>query len=98
MKVGRRTPAFGMESLTRRELDVLLLMADGLTNREIAQKLVVEETSVKSHVKSIFIKTQTTNRTAAALWFIRQVAPAPTRLVILVGTAEECAVAVGVAA
>jgi predicted ATPase/DNA-binding CsgD family transcriptional regulator len=52
--------------LTERELEVLGLVADGLTNREIGTRLVVSERTVAKHIDNIFRKTGATSRTAAA--------------------------------
>ncbi|MBP2017369.1 NarL family two-component system response regulator LiaR [Symbiobacterium terraclitae] len=60
------------ELLTPRELDVLRALAHGLTNREIAEKLVISETTVKTHISSILSKLQLTDRTQAALWAVRE--------------------------
>lgn len=62
----------GKELLTPRELDVLRALAQGLTNREIAEKLVISETTVKTHISSILSKLQLTDRTQAALWAVRE--------------------------
>jgi NarL family two-component system response regulator LiaR len=51
--------------LSERELEVLLLMVDGLTNPEIANKLVVSVNTIRHHVRSILMKLDVTNRTAA---------------------------------
>lgn len=56
-----------VEPLSSREMDVLRLMAVGDTNREIAQKLVVAEGTVKNHVTSIFNKLNVTDRTKAVV-------------------------------
>lgn len=56
-----------VEPLSAREMDVLRLMAAGDTNREIAQKLVVAEGTVKNHVTSIFNKLDVTDRTKAVV-------------------------------
>lgn len=53
--------------LTRREIDVARLLAEGLTNKQIARQLVVEVRTVKAHVAALLRKTGTGNRTAAAL-------------------------------
>jgi len=53
------------EPLSARELEVLRLVADGLSNREIADKLVVTVTTVKKHVSNIFGKLDVTSRTQA---------------------------------
>ena len=51
--------------LTARELQVLVLIADGLTNREIAQQLGMVEQSVKNHISNLLRKLRAPNRTAA---------------------------------
>ena len=53
------------EKLTSRELDLLHLVADGLSNKAIAQELSISENTVKYHMKNIFQKLQTQNRTEA---------------------------------
>ena len=53
--------------LTQREKDVLLLIKQGYTNREIANELYVTEFTVKSHVSNIFKKLKVKNRTRAIL-------------------------------
>jgi len=56
----------GLKSLlTRRELEVLRLMAEGLKNAEIADRLVISEGTVKSHVKHILRKLHAANRAEA---------------------------------
>lgn len=54
-------------SLTKREKDVLLLVTQGESNKSIADKLVLSEVTVKSHLNSIFKKLNVTNRTQAVL-------------------------------
>lgn len=56
-----------IDSLTKRERDVLQLLARGRTNREIAEALVISEKTVKRHVTGIFGKLHARNRTEAAL-------------------------------
>jgi DNA-binding NarL/FixJ family response regulator len=51
--------------LTARELEVLHIMADGTSNRAIAQRLYISERTVKFHVSSILSKLGAGNRTAA---------------------------------
>ena len=53
--------------LTSREKDVLSLAAKGASNKDIAEKLVVREVTVKSHLNNIFKKLKVTNRTQAVL-------------------------------
>jgi DNA-binding NarL/FixJ family response regulator len=52
--------------LTDRELDVLALMAEGRTNREIAEALVIATGTVKAHTAAIYQKLDVHNRTEAA--------------------------------
>ncbi|AZN29805.1 response regulator transcription factor [Flaviflexus salsibiostraticola] len=54
-----------LPSLTKRELDVLRLVATGLTNREIARELFVTEATVKSHLVHIFTKLGVDSRSRA---------------------------------
>jgi DNA-binding CsgD family transcriptional regulator len=54
-----------VETLSRREIDVLRLMADGQSNQEIAQVLVVAINTVKMHVKHIYRKLGVKNRVQA---------------------------------
>ena len=54
--------------LSSRELEILELVAEGWTNREIARHFWVTETTVKFHLTRIYRKLGVTNRTAAAMW------------------------------
>jgi DNA-binding CsgD family transcriptional regulator len=54
--------------LTPRELQVLKLVAQGLTNRDIAQRLVLSEHTVRRHLANIFRKLNLSSRAAAAAW------------------------------
>jgi DNA-binding NarL/FixJ family response regulator len=56
----------GAEALSERELEVLRLLGDGASNREIAEALFLAEGTVKNHVSSILGKLQAANRTEAA--------------------------------
>ncbi|MCX5156181.1 MULTISPECIES: response regulator transcription factor [unclassified Streptomyces] len=58
-------------SLTDREREVLSLIADGRSNREIARALVLSEKTVKTHVSNILMKLDLSDRTQAALWAVR---------------------------
>jgi NarL family two-component system response regulator LiaR len=58
--------------LTERELTVLKLVAQGLTNQEIAEQLVVSALTVRTHVRNILTKLHVANRTQAALYALRQ--------------------------
>lgn len=59
------------DSLTRRELQVLELLAEGLYNKEIAERLFISEKTVKNHVSSIFKKIGVSDRTQAAVYAIK---------------------------
>lgn len=60
------------DPLTEREVDVLRLIAQGLTNQEIAAKLVIGEGTVRTHVSNILTKLHLANRTQAALYALRE--------------------------
>ena len=60
-----------IENLTKRELEVLKLLAVGMYNKEIAEKLNISERTVKNHVSNIFKKLEVTDRTQAAVFAIR---------------------------
>lgn len=60
------------EPLTERELDVLRLVSTGLTNPEIADRLAVTETTVRSHVSNILGKLHLANRVQATLYALHE--------------------------
>ena len=59
------------EHLTDREIDVLRLVARGLSNKEIGRELIIGETTVKSHVKSLMEKLELPSRIHLALYAVR---------------------------
>jgi two-component system, NarL family, response regulator LiaR len=59
------------ESLTERETEVLRLLAQGHSNKEIAQQLTIGEKTVKTHVSNILSKLNVASRTQAALYAVR---------------------------
>ncbi len=59
--------------LTRRELEVLRLMADGLTNAHIADQLVISRATVKSHVSQVLRKLRAANRAEAVSRYMKLV-------------------------
>ena len=60
-------PACSQAALSARQLDVLRLVAQGLTNGEIAKRLFLADGTVKWHVKQILTKTNSANRTGAVV-------------------------------
>jgi DNA-binding NarL/FixJ family response regulator len=67
-----RTAELGLpESLTPREMDVLRLLVEGMTNQAIAQTLVLSPGTVKGYVQTIFQKLHVSDRTQAAVKAIR---------------------------
>jgi NarL family two-component system response regulator LiaR len=69
-----RDPASGPaeEALTAREVDVLILIAQGYPNQEIADQLVLSKGTVGKHVTRILCKLHLANRTQAALYALRE--------------------------
>jgi DNA-binding NarL/FixJ family response regulator len=59
-------------TLTARERDILILVAQGLNNQDIADRLVISERTARSHVSSILTKLELTSRTQAALWALKE--------------------------
>ena len=60
-----------IEKLSDRELEVLRLVAEGCTNQEIAEKLIVSPTTIKTHVQNILQKLGVSDRTQAAVYAVR---------------------------
>jgi len=61
-----------LDELTGRELEVLRIIARGLSNREIAKELVISEKTVKTHVSNILGKLHLADRTQAAIYAIKK--------------------------
>lgn len=69
--VSRDTDKDKIEQLTKRELEVLIKVASGMFNKEIAISLNISERTVKNHISNIFKKIQVSDRTQAAVFAIR---------------------------
>ncbi len=64
-RIQRPAPPKAFEELTEREHDVFRLIADGLSNTEIANALFISETTVKTHITHILAKLQLRDRVQA---------------------------------
>ena len=67
-----RAPRSGLRSLTVREREILQLVAEGRSNREIAAELVISERTARTHVSNLLGKLGLASRTQAALLAIRE--------------------------
>lgn len=70
-KLSSHEDASNFNDLTKREIEVLKLLAEGLFNKEIAYKLSISEKTVKNHVSNIFRKIEVFDRTQAAVYAIK---------------------------
>jgi DNA-binding NarL/FixJ family response regulator len=66
-RLPRSAPPKGFDELTSRERDIFRLIADGLSNPEIAQRLFISETTVKTHVTHVFQKLDVRDRVQAVV-------------------------------
>ena len=69
--VSRDTDKDKIDSLTKRELEVLIQVANGMFNKEIAISLDISERTVKNHISNIFKKIDVADRTQAAVFAIK---------------------------
>ena len=60
-----------LESLTDREQDVLTLLAQGMTNKDIAQSLFLSVRTIEAHLRNVYGKLDVNNRTEAVLWAVQ---------------------------
>jgi DNA-binding CsgD family transcriptional regulator len=67
---GRDSARLLLQALSPREREVLALLADGLTNRQVAGSLFISERTANRHVSNIFTKLGVNNRTAASRWAV----------------------------
>ncbi len=66
-----KTDKYKINSLTKREMEVLIQVANGMFNKEIATYLCISERTVKNHLSSIFKKLEVSDRTQAAIFAIK---------------------------
>ncbi|MCP1439903.1 two-component system nitrate/nitrite response regulator NarL [Erwinia persicina] len=71
LRESRPTEARDVEQLTRRERDILKLITLGMTNKAIARKLSITESTVKVHVKHLLKKMKLKSRVEAAVWALQ---------------------------
>jgi DNA-binding NarL/FixJ family response regulator len=67
-----RAPRTGLGALTAREREVLILVAEGKSNRDIAEHLVISERTARTHVSHLLAKMGLTSRTQAALLAVKE--------------------------
>ena len=72
MRRARRSAENDPQALTAREEEVMALVAQGLTNQEIAQRLTVSENTVKYHIQNIYGKLNVNNRTEATRLYLER--------------------------
>lgn len=60
------------DGLTEREREIIALVAQGKTNKEIAADLIISEKTARNHVSRILEKLDLTNRSQAAAWFVKR--------------------------
>jgi DNA-binding NarL/FixJ family response regulator len=71
-RIRRGPPRSKLDELTPQELRILELIAEGLTNRQIGQRLFLAEKTVKNNVSNLLVKLGMTRRTEAATFLVRQ--------------------------
>lgn len=67
----RTEPTAHPTALSERELQVIELVASGLTNQDIAEKLDISKRTVDNHISNILTKTETDNRVALVRWALQ---------------------------
>lgn len=69
-KTDMKASGFPEEGYTAREMDIIKAVADGLSNKEIANKLFITEGTVKNYITSILAKENLSHRTALAVYYL----------------------------
>jgi DNA-binding NarL/FixJ family response regulator len=70
-RITKQDPPHKIHALTKREKDVLVELAKGKSNKEIASSLYITEKTVKTHISNIFSKLEVSDRTQAALYAVK---------------------------
>ena len=70
-KTGHTAEQLKPDSLTRRELEILIYVGQGFTNRQLAEKLFIAENTVKNHIKNLLEKLLLNNRAQLAAYAVR---------------------------
>jgi DNA-binding NarL/FixJ family response regulator len=68
---GDHRPQQTVETLTDHEKEVLTLLAQGLTNKDIAQSLFLSVRTIETHLRNIYGKLNVSSRTEAVLWAVQ---------------------------
>jgi DNA-binding NarL/FixJ family response regulator len=88
LETGRSPETASISALSARELEVLGLISHGLTNNEVAARLHVSVHAVKFHLAGIYRRLGVSNRTEAAVTYLRAQAAGEARSAASVGTAD----------
>ncbi|MEH3145436.1 MAG: response regulator transcription factor [Methylobacterium frigidaeris] len=72
-------PLEGRRNLSEREFEILHCLVNGESNKAIARRLSIAESTVKIHVKGVLRKISVSNRTQAAIWALKHLQPGPQR-------------------
>lgn len=68
---GKTSHITSAAELTGREIEVLALLAQGMTNKDIAQMLFLSVRTIEAHLRSIYVKLNVASRTEAVLWAVK---------------------------
>lgn len=72
LEICEGAPGRGIDALSAREKEILKLIAEGLTNQEIAERIFLSQKTVRNYVSSIFQKIDVSHRTQAAIYYLER--------------------------